>query len=626
MSLPSSSMTPSAPFRRIEFGPYAARFDHLPDGSVLVRSAEGLRDYPATATDRLWHWAGIKPDATFLARRSADGEWIRLTYGDAKSRVESVAQALLQRRLSPDRPIAILSGNDLEQAVLGLAAMHVGIPFAPISPAYSLLSKDFARLRHALDLLTPGLVFASDSARYGRAIRAAVAPGTEVVFTQGDPSNPGTSFGDLLAPVATEDVAKAHTAVGPETVAKFLFTSGSTKAPKAVINTHRMLCSNQQMFAQCFPFLETEPPVLVDWLPWHHTFGGNHNLGLTLFHGGTLYIDEGKPTPDGMGETLRNLREIAPTLYYTVPRGLEELVAALQSDSALCHTFFSRLKLLYPAGAALSPAVKAAFDDIAVRTCRERIPMSMGLGMTETAPSALSAHLPEWQAGVIGLPVPGVDVKLVPVGDKLEVRYRGPSVTPGYWRQPDVTAESFDSEGFFRSGDAARLIDQSAPQIGLRFDGRIAEDFKLASGTWVNVGELRARVIAAGAPFVQDVVVAGHDRSDIGVMIFLQLANARTLSDALPETASMAEIASDPQVHQRIRTVLSHLNAQVTGSSKRIARAIILERPASLELGECTDKGSINQRTTLKVRADRVEAMYSACPASGVLVFTEGQS
>lgn len=621
-----SRMSLPTPFRKIAFGPYSARIRRRDDGSILVRSSQELQSYPNTATDRLWHWAATKPDATFLAKRGADGEWFRLSYAETSKRVEAIAQALLDRGLSADRPVVILSENDLEQALLGLAAMHVGVPFAPISPPYSLLSKDFGKLRHALELLTPGLVFAADAARYRAAIEAVVAPGTEVVCTVGNDAIYSTAFEELLATEPTQDVAQAHAAVAPDSIAKFLFTSGSTKAPKAVINTHRMLCSNQQMFAQCFPFLEEEPPVLVDWLPWHHTFGGNHTLGLTLYHGGTMYIDDGKPTPQGAAATIRNLLDVAPTIYYTVPRGLEELVLALERDAALREKFFSRLKLLYPAGAALSPAVRAAFNDMAERTCGERISMSMGLGMTETAPSALSAHVPEWQAGVIGLPVPGVEVKLAPMGDKLEVRYRGPNVTPGYWRQPELTAEAFDNEGFFCSGDAAKFIDEADPQLGLRFDGRIAEDFKLASGTWVNVGDLRSRVIAAGAPYVQDVVVAGHDRSDIGLLIFLQPATARTLSPGLPESASLADIAQDSQVRAHISQVISRLNQQATGSSNRIARARLLEHPASMELGECTDKGSINQRSTLKVRADLVEDMYAASPDNHVFLFLKGQS
>lgn len=615
----------NAPFRQIGFGPYSADIDRREDGAIIIRSADKLRRYPRTATERLMHWAKVKPDATFLAKRDAEGNWARLSYGEAKTRVEAVAQALLNRGFSAERPVAILSDNDLEHAVLGLAAMHVGIPFAPISPPYSLLSKDYGKLRHALELLTPGLVFAADASLYGPAIEAVVPLETEVVYTRGEFGRAFTSFQNLLSTEKTAAVDSAHAAVKPDTVAKFLFTSGSTKAPKAVINTHQMLCSNQQMFAQCFPFLEETPPVLVDWLPWHHTFGGNHNLGLTLFHGGSLYIDDGKPTAQGFKETLRNLREIAPTIYYTVPRGLEELVLALEREPGLCSHFFSRLKLLYPAGAALSATVRSAFDDLATRSCGERIPMSMGLGMTETAPSALSAHVPEWQAGVIGLPVPGVELKLAPSGDKMEVRYRGPNVTPGYWRQPETTADAFDHEGYFCSGDAAKFIEDTDPQRGLRFDGRIAEDFKLASGTWVNVGALRAQVIAAGAPYVQDVVVTGHDRQDVGVMIFLQPATARTLCADLQEPATLSQLAQHPAVRAHFQEVLAQLSRQGTGSSNRIARAVLLEEPASMELGECTDKGSINQRTTLAVRSTVVNDLHALSPSASVFLFQGGK-
>ncbi|MDO8768695.1 MAG: feruloyl-CoA synthase [Burkholderiaceae bacterium] len=616
----------AAPFRRIAFGPYATTIETRADGSMILRSPMELQEYPRSVTARLWNWADIKPDHTFLAKRGTDGNWVRLSYGEARKKVRSIAQALLDRGLSAERPVAILSENDIESALLGLAAMHVGIPFAPISPPYSLLSKDYEKLRHAIELLTPGLVFAADGQRYRSAIEAAVPTTTEVVLSQGSLSSSVTSFSQLINTVPSDTVEAAHGAVTSQTIAKFLFTSGSTKAPKAVINTHGMLCSNQQMFAQCFPFLEETTPVLVDWLPWHHTFGGNHNFGLTLYHGGTLYIDEGKPTPQGAAETIRNLREVAPTIYYTVPRGLEELVLAMEQDPKLCDKFFSGLQLLYPAGAALSPAVRAAFDELAVRTCGERIPMSMGLGMTETAPSALSAHVPEWQAGVIGLPVPGVELKLAPAGDKLEVRYRGPNVTPGYWRQPDITAEAFDEEGFFCSGDAARFINDSDPQLGLRFDGRIAEDFKLASGTWVNVGELRAKVISAGAPYVQDLVVAGHDRAEIGILIFLQSATARTLSAQLGSDSSLADIARDPDVRAHMAGVLAALNQMATGSSNRITKALLLEQLPSMELGECTDKGSINQRTTLKVRSELVDALFAETPDPRVIVLNGGKS
>ncbi|HSI59538.1 MAG TPA: feruloyl-CoA synthase, partial [Ideonella sp.] len=600
-------------FRPIAFGPYDAVVEQRADGALLLRSSEPLGPYPARYTEMLARWSAERPGHCFLAKRGADGEWRRLAYREAFEQVQRLAAALLAHGLGPERPLMILSGNDLEHALLGLAAMHVGIPYVPLSPAYSLLATDHERVKHAVGLLTPGMVYASDAERFAPAIRSAVPAGTALVFGSGElPGRASTSFAALaacdVAREVAEAVAQAHAAITPETVAKFLFTSGSTKLPKAVINTHRMMCCNQVMYTQCYPFLREEPPVLVDWLPWHHTAGGNADFGLVLCHGGTLYIDDGKPTADGMAETIRNLREVGPTVYYTVPKGLETLARAMTQDEALRDRFFSRLRLIFPAGASLSAPLKRSIEALAVASCGARIPMTMGLGMTETAPFAISAHQPDWQAGVIGLPAPGVQVKLVPCGDKLEVRYKGPSITPGYWRQPELAAEAFDEEGYFRSGDGARLIDEAEPARGLRFDGRIAEDFKLASGTWVNVGALRNGVVAAGAPHVQDIVLAGHDRDSLAMLVFL-LPTAAGLSAQLPADAAMAEIVADPQVRAWAQAVLDRLAQAATGSSHCIQRAILLAEPASMALGEATDKGSINQRAVLKTRARLVEAL-----------------
>ena len=596
MNAVAAAATPA--FRALSLGPYAGKAERRSDGAVLLRSDEPLGPAAARYTDPLVRWARERPHLSYLAQRGADGEWRHLSYADALEKVRCIGQALLRRGLGPDRPLLILSENDIESALLSLAAAHVGVPFVPLSPAYSLLSRDGERLRHALELLTPGLVFAADAARYGRAIEACVDPAMELVFTQGGLAGRScTAFDELLATVAGPQVEQAHQAIGPDTIVKFLFTSGSTKLPKAVINTHGMMCANQQMHAQCYPFLDERPPVLLDWMPWHHTAGGNLISGMVMFCGGTLYLDDGKPTPDDFAKTVRNLREIAPTIYFTVPKGLEMLVRAMQDDSALRDHFFSRLSLIFPAGAALSAPLKAAVDRLAVEACGARIAMTMGLGMTETAPFALSAHLPDWQAGLIGLPAPGVTVKLAPVGDKLEVRYRGPNVTPGYWRQPELTREAFDDEGYFCSGDAARFIDEAKPERGLRFDGRIAEDFKLISGTWANVGSLRGGVIAAGAPYIQDAVITGHDRDTLGMLVFL-LPAAYTAMTA-------------PARRAWLQALLDKLAAQATGSSQRIVHAMEMEEPASMDLGECTDKGSINQRTVLKLRAHLVELLYA---------------
>ncbi|MBK6863683.1 MAG: feruloyl-CoA synthase [Ideonella sp.] len=614
-----AALATAAPARALALGPYEAVATPLDGGSWLLDCSDPLRPYPRRYTESLARWASERPGQTFLAQRDGAQGWRRLDYASAWARVSCLAQALLDRGLSAERPLMILSGNSIEHALLMLAALHIGVAVAPLSPAYALLDRSAAKVRHAASLLTPGLVFADDGAAFERAIGLALAPDTEVVLLHGALSGrPHTAFDALEQARPGAAVQRAHEAVDGDTIAKFLFTSGSTQMPKAVINTHRMLCCNQQMYFQCYPFLADEPPVLVDWMPWHHTAGGNINFGIVLTHGGTLYIDDGKPTEDGLAQTLRNLREIAPTVYYTVPKGLEALARDMRHDDALRRSFFSRLRLIFPAGAGLAQAVQDEIDAMAVQTVGERIPMTMGLGMTETAPSSLSAHLPDWRAGLVGLPVAGVSVKLVPVAGKLEVRYRGPNVTPGYWRQPDLTQAAFDEQGYFRSGDAVRFVNDENPAAGLCFDGRIAEDFKLASGTWVNVAALRARVMAAGSPHVQDVAFAGHDRNEVGVLLFLWPA-ASALSGTLAPGAPMAAIVRDPQVRAWAQALLDGMAAGAGGSSKRIARALLEAEPPSAEHGELTDKGSINQRAVLARRSASVQALYALPPDARVL-------
>ena len=605
----------------LTLGPYAGAAEQRADGCWLLRSLDPLREYPTRYTDYLEHWAKARPDAILLAQRDAAGEWRKLTYAAAYEQVQRIASALLGRELSAQRPLAILSGNSIEHALLGWAAMHIGVPVAPISPAYSLVDPEAARVKHAVALLTPGLVYAEDAAAFDRAVAQAVPAETELVALTGRfTSRAHTPFETLMGEPGAE-VERAHGAVTGDTIAKFLFTSGSTRLPKAVINTHRMMTSNQQMHTQCYPFLREEPPVLVDWLPWHHTAAGNANMGTVLSNGGTLYIDAGKPTETGMSQTVANLREVAPTVYYTVPRGLEMLVAEMRRDAALRERFFSRLRLIFPAGAALPRPVQDAVEEMSIQVTGRKVAMTMGLGMTETAPFAISAHLPAWQAGVIGLPAPGVEVKLAPVGDKLEVRYRGPSITPGYWRQPDITREAFDDEGYFCSGDAATFIDAGRPEMGLRFNGRIAEDFKLSSGTWVNVGALRAAVLAASVPYVQDVVIAGHDRDELGMLVFLS-ASARQLCPHLLGDASYQQLAGDAGMQAWLRELLQKLAARAGGSSQRIVRALILDQPPSVAAGEITDKGSINQRAVLQSRPAAVELLYSPARDPRVVVLS----
>jgi feruloyl-CoA synthase len=459
------------------------------------------------------------------------------------------------------------------------------------------------------------LVFASGPA-YGKAITAVTGPEVEAVLTEGEIEGRSTTpFATLLATEPGAQVDVAHAALGPSTIAKFLFTSGSTKNPKGVINTHGMMCANQQMLAQTLAFLTDEPPVLVDWLPWNHTFGGNHNIGITLYNGGTLYIDEGKPTAKGIATTLRNLREIAPTIYFNVPKGFEEIAAAMEGDVALRESLFSRVKAFMFAGAGLSQAVWDRLDRLGEATVGERIPIFTGLGMTETSPSCTFAvRAADVRSGHIGLPCPGVEAKLVPDGDgayaKTEIRFRGPHVMPGYWREPELSAEAFDEEGFYRTGDAVRWIDPGDPTKGLLFDGRIAEDFKLDTGTFVSVGPLRAKVIAEGAPCVQDVVVAGLNRSEIAAMVFPRLDACARLAGLSPDTEP-ATLLRHAAVRGFFQGLADRLWRAGTGSANRVARMVVLAEPPSIDKGEVTDKGSINQRAVLAQRAALVEALYA---------------
>ncbi|NRF67447.1 feruloyl-CoA synthase [Aquincola sp. S2] len=587
-----------------------ATVERRADGCTVLRSAEPLGRVHARLTDALEHWAREAPQRTFAARRDDGGDWRRISYAQMLQRVQSVAQGLLELELSVERPLVILSGNDLEHLTLALAAMWAGIPHAPVSPAYSLVAQDFGKLRHIQQTLTPGAVYAS-SPVYARAIAGAFAADVPVILGEGTlPGRRSVAFDDLLAAQPGDALARAHAAVGPDTIAKFLFTSGSTKAPKAVINTQRMLCANQQMLRQCMAFLADAPPVLIDWLPWNHTFGGNHNVGIVLVNGGTLYIDDGKPTPQGMAETLRNLREIAPTVYFNVPKGFEEIARAMDSDALLRETLFRNVKAFMFAGAGLAQAVWDQLERQAEATIGERIRVITGLGMTETAPSCTFAVGTDVKAGWIGLPVPGVEVKLVPLGDKTEIRFRGPNVMPGYWRAPAETAEAFDAEGFYCTGDAVTCVDAADPARGLVFDGRIAEDFKLSSGTFVSVGPLRAKVLAHGAPLLQDSVVAGLNRDDIGLLVFPRIDECRRHA-GLGADAGSAEVLAHPAVRGFFQALTDRLWREGSGSATRVARLQLLGEPPSLEAGELTDKGSINQRAVLQRRAALVDALYA---------------
>jgi feruloyl-CoA synthase len=602
--------------RPVRLGPRDVEIDRRLDGTIHLKSPHALAPYPAKLTERLEHWAATAPNRTFLAQRRTNGDWRRISYGETLAQVRRIAEALLKRDLSTERPIVILSGNDIEHALLGLAAIYVGIPYAPVSPAYALLSSDFNKLRYIVDLLTPGLIFVADGDPFRRAIEAVVPASVEIVVGRNPISDrPTTRFETLLASTPTQAGDNAHAKVGPDSIAKLMFTSGSTGTPKAVINTQRMWCSNQVMILSQLAFFADEPPVIVGWAPWHHTAGGNHNFGFVLYNGGTLYIDEGRPVLGQIEPTVRNLREVPTNWYFTVPKGYEALLPHFRADAGLRATFFRNLKVLWFAGAALSQSVFDEMAELALEACGERIMFLTGLGATESGPMAIARTWQSKDCANMGVPVPGVDLKLVPCDGKLEARLRGPNITSGYWRQNELTAQAFDADGFYKLGDALKFEDLADPAQGLIFDGRIAEDFKLATGTWVNVGPLRARLLAHLEPYARDVVIAGADHDEIGALIFPNVDACRRLA-----ASSAVDVSGNARVLEKLRGRLNVFARTSTGSSNRVTRAIVLAEPPSLDSGEMTDKGSINQRAVLNRRAEAVAELYASAATSRVLV------
>ncbi len=614
MSLPDRAAVLASPFAEIDLAPPAVSVERRPDGGLLLRSPVPLAEAPRSVPDMLHKQARENGDRVFLAERTTDGGWRRVTYADTAHAVRSLGAALLARGCSVERPVSILSGNSIDHALLALGAMQVGVPVAPVSTAYSLMSQDFGKLLHVVRLLTPRLLFVDDGAAYAKALAAlrtaGLLDGVEVVV----------GLADLLATRPDAAVDAAFAAITPDTVAKVLFTSGSTGLPKGVINTQRMMCSNQQAIAQTYRFMGRDrPPVLVDWLPWNHTFAGNHDFNMMLYHGGTYVIDEGKPAPGLIERTVANLRDVPPTLYFNVPRGFDMVIPFLERDETLRDRFFSQLDLILYAGAALPQNLWERLEALSVAATGRRATMVSAWGSTETAPCATAVHWRIDSAGIIGLPVPGTDILLTPNAGKMELRVRGPNVTPGYWRDAPKTREAFDAEGFYRIGDAGRLHDEADPAKGIVFDGRVAEDFKLSSGTWVHVGALRVAAIAAGAPVIQDCVVTGQDRDAIGLLIFPNPAGCAALcADAGPK-ATLADLIGRPEVRDAIARGLAAHNRSHAGSSMRFARALILATPPGIDANEITDKGYINQRAVLEHRAAEVARLHAETPGPEVI-------
>jgi feruloyl-CoA synthase len=614
-----AELSRGAPLRPIAFRPPRVAIERRGDGVIYLRPTMALGDYAPRLTDRLEYFAREAPERVFMAERQGEG-WRKLTYAGMLDAARAVASALIARDLSAERPVVILSGNSIDHALVAFGALFAGVPFCPVSPAYSLVSRDYSKLAGIMALLTPGLVFADDATAFADALRTTVPEHVEIAARRGALTGRRlTPLDEFLA--APEHPARdaRHAAIGPDSIAKFLLTSGSTGRPKAVINTQRMLCANQVMLRETLAFLKDEPPVIVDWLPWNHTFGGNHNVGLVLYNGGSLYLDDGRPVPGGIEATVRNLREIAPTVYFNVPKGYESLLPYFRDDAGLRKTFFSRLQAIFFAGAGLSAHVWDGLDSFAVMETGARVPILTGLGSTETAPFFMSVTPETSRTGHVGLPVAGNEAKLVPGNGKLEVRARGPNVMPGYWREPDLSATAFDEEGFYRLGDAVRPVDPDNLHAGFDFDGRIAEDFKLASGTWVSVGPLRARFIAACAPLVRDVVIAGLNRDAVAALVILDLDGCREVNPRL-SPGDVAAAAADPTIRAVFRQRLAAFAAVATGSSTRIARTVLLDTPLSIDRGEVTDKGSVNQRAVLAHRAALIDNLYAGAEAAAIVI------
>ena len=596
------------------------------DGAAVLRSARALGPVPRSLGALLERWAAADPTRVFLAERDPAGAWRRITYAEAARAANGIAQSLVDRRLGPERPVVILADNGIDHAVMTLGAMHVGVPVVPVSTAYARLSQDFGKLRYILGLVQPGLIYLDQADRYAKAVETVGVPAdVEIVASRGslDGGPRVTPLSALTEVRATPAVDTAFARVGPDTVAKILFTSGSTGQPKGVINTQRMLCSNQEMIAQAWTFVGERPPVLVDWLPWSHTFGGNFNINLVLRNGGTFYIDEGKPVPALIGRTVANLKEVSPTVFLNVPRGYALLLDRLETDAELQKSFFARLDLLFYAAAALPRTLWDRLEALSLKVLGRKVPFVSSWGMTETAPSSTIVHFRLEGPGNIGVPGPGIAVKLVPDADKMEIRVKGPNVTPGYFKAPQLNGQLFDTEGWLRTGDAVRLADPANPAAGLLFDGRVAENFKLLTGTWVNVGMLRPAVIAAGAPVIEDAVVTGHDRDEVGLLVFPNLAGLRSLCPALGAEASLQDLVSQPAVRAALAEGLKRYNADAGGSATtRIARCLLLTEPPSIDADEITDKGYLNQRAILARRAALVERLH-ADPAHPDVVVIE---
>ena len=609
-------------FRKIEWLPRDIAVERRDDGVIVLKSRIPLKTYEKHIPASLAKWAREAPGRIWLAQRSGpDRQWRKLSYAEAKRIVDGLTQGLLNLRLEPGRPVAILSGNSIEHALMTQAAMQAHFPAAPVSPAYSLMSQDHLKLKYLFDLIKPVVVMVQNGPTFEKALKALDLDGVTVVHVARPCDGiKSIAFADLAATAVTKDVEKSIAGITPDTVGKLLFTSGSTGMPKAVINTQRMMCANAAMMMQVRPRAAGAiPPTVLDWMPWNHTMGGNAAFNPVLVDGGTLYIDDGRPMPGQFEETIRNLCEVSPTFYGNVPAGYAALAAAMEKDDALCRSFFKNLSIMAYGGARLPDDLYDRMQALAVKTTGERIVFYTGWGSTETAPTATGTYWDTERVGLIGLPFPGVELKMVPCGSKYELRLRGINVTPGYFRQPDLTKKMFDEEGFYCIGDAGIFVDPDDPLAGIIFAGRVVEDFKLTTGTFVYVGSLRTDAIAAATPVVHDALVAGQDRPFIGLLAWPNLHACRQIVGNAE--ASYDDVVRHPAVIACVRCGLEAYNKSCGGSSSlRIARAMLMVEPPSIDGNELTDKGYINQRAGLERRAALVERLYADPPGEDVIV------
>jgi feruloyl-CoA synthase len=621
MSGSAAAVLTKPAFRKIEWLPRDIAVERRPDGTVILKSRIPLQPYEKHIPASLAKWAKQAPERIWLAQRGGpDRQWRKVSYGEAKRIVDGLTQGLLNLGLGEGRPVAILSGNSIEHALMTQAAMQARLPAAPVSPAYSLMSQDHLKLKYLFDLIKPAVVMVQDGPTFEKALRAIDLTGVTVVHVlrpcEGIKS---VSYTDLAATPVTKTVEESIAKITPDTVGKLLFTSGSTGMPKAVINTQEMMCANAAMMTQVRP-RDPDGPIstVLDWMPWNHTMGGNAAFNPVLVDGGTLYIDDGRPMPGQLEETIRNLREVSPTYYANVPAGYAALAAAMEKDDALCRSFFKNLSIMAYGGARLPDDLYDRMQALAVKTTGERIVFYTGWGSTETAPTSTGTYWDTERVGLIGLPFPGVELKMVPCGSKYELRLRGINVTPGYFGQPELTRKMFDEEGFYCIGDAGVFVDDSDPLAGIIFAGRVVEDFKLTTGTFVHVGSLRTDAIAAATPVVHDALVAGQDREFIGLLAWPNLHACRQIVGN--SDAGFEDVVKHPEVIACLKRGLEAHNASSTGSSMRVARAMLLVEPPSIDGNELTDKGYINQRAGLERRADLVERLYAKKPDQDVIV------